>query len=207
MAPIAPHAAGSFVPEDKVDPVYANFAEGLSIPRTPDLYEEDVSDKPRHLRFETSQGWRNYNQRSFISRVRAIKSVDDMVGRINAALHQSGQLENTIILLTSDNGFQLGHHNLQNKTDPYQRTTNLPLLVAGPGIASGTYSHLLAHIDLCPTILELADAQIPSSVTAKSFRPLLERPQDFAQQNWQDGMNWLRVMENPQGGQVERQEI
>ena len=196
VAPIAPHAAQSFVPEDIVEPQYENFAQGLTIPNTPDYFEEDVSDKPRHLRFQFPDSFRNFHQREFISRVRAIKSVDDLVGRIYDALEDSGKAENTIVMLTSDNGYQLGHHNLHNKTDPYHRTSNVPLIVAGPGIDAGnTASHLLAHIDLCPTILELAGAQIPDIVSAKSFSPLLFNPDNFAQSSWQDGImieNWSK---------------
>ena len=196
VAPLAPHSSNTFVPEDRVEPRYVDFAAGHTIPQTPDLYEADVSDKPHHLQFSVNDRHLDLQQRNYISRVRAIKSVDDMIARINDALAQIGATENTYIFLTSDNGFQLGHHNLQNKTDPYQRTSNVPLLVTGPGIlANQTADHLLAHIDLCPTILQLAQAAIPPVVEAKPFTPLLFSPRDHDEESWQDGImieNWIQ---------------
>lgn len=196
IAPLAPHSANTFVPEDRVEPQYTNFAAGQKLPLSPDLYEADVSDKPHHLQFFANDRHRELHQRNYISRVRAIKSVDDMIERINAALRQVGATENTYVFLTSDNGFQLGHHHLQNKTDPYQRTSNVPLIVTGPGITGNqTADHLLAHIDLCPTILQLAQSAIPPVVEAKSFFPLLFSPFEHDEETWQDGImieNWIR---------------
>ena len=196
VAPIAPHNAQSFVPEDMVETQYQNFASQQLILQTPDLFEADVSDKPRHLRFTTPENWKQYMARLQISRVRAMKSVDDMVGRILQAVNSIGAADNTYIMLTSDNGFQMGHHNLQNKTDPYHRTTNVPLFVRGPGVpANRNASHLLAHIDICPTILDIAGAPIPSSVEAKSFFPVMRNPQNFSETQWQDGImieNWAK---------------
>ena len=196
VAPIAPHAAQSFVPEDMVENKYQNFAAQHLLEQAPDLYEADVSDKPRHLRFTTPENWKQLMERTRISRIRAIKSVDDMLGRIKVAVENIGAANNTYILFTSDNGYQLGHHNLQNKTDPFDRTTNVPLFVEGPGVPSNqSASHLLAHIDICPTILDLANAPIPNSVEAKSFSPLLFAPQNFPETQWQDGIlieNWSK---------------
>ncbi len=196
VAPLAPHSANTFDPADRVEPQYENFAAGHTQLATPDLYELDVSDKPHHLQFNVSERVRERQQDDYISRVRAIKSIDDMVGRIYNALSQIGASDNTYVFLTSDNGFQLGHHHLQNKTDPYNRTTNVPLLVTGPNIGAGqSHDHLLAHIDLCPTILQLAQSTIPESVEAKSFFQLLFNPTQFNPETWQDGImieNWIR---------------
>lgn len=196
VAPIAPHLANSAVPEDMVENQYQEFVVYHGIDDSPDLYEADVSDKPRHLQFTTPQNWKEFLERVHISRVRAVKSVDDLVGRIVAAVDSIGATANTFILFTSDNGYQLGHHNLHNKTDPFHRTTNVPLIVQGPGIPTGqTAGHLLAHIDICPTILEFAGAPIPESVEAKSFFPLLFEPQNYAETLWQEGIlieNWSK---------------
>ena len=194
VAPIAPHAANSGVPEDMVEHQYTNFAASHVIPDSPDLYELDQSDKPRHLRIELEPDQIELFQRTYISRLRAVKSVDDMVGRIVEALEQAGVSDSTYILLTSDNGFQNGHHNLRGKIDPYHRTTNVPLIVAGPGVPANRYAdHLLAHIDLCPTILHLAQSAVPASVEARSFIPLLFNPDNFDEESWQDSImieNW-----------------
>ncbi|MEM9410792.1 MAG: sulfatase, partial [Planctomycetota bacterium] len=204
VAPIAPHTPNTFVPEDMVEPRYRQFAQNHSMPYSPDLYEDDLSDKPKHLRRTVGASRIDSNRRFYISRVRAMKSIDDMVGRIYDALASIDQADNTYVLLTSDNGYQLGHHHLHSKIDPYHRTTNVPLLITGPAIPfNRSYSHLLAHIDICPTILDLAGAPIPNSVDAKSFRPLLFNAQNFSEESWQDGImieNWSK--KNNTGGPV-----
>ncbi len=194
VAPIAPHAANTGLPEDMVEDQYVSFAADHAMPYSPDLFELDQSDKPKHMRIELKPFHIQRIQRSYMSRLRAIKSVDDMVGRIFAALNQAGVSNNTYVLLTSDNGFQNGHHNLRGKIDPYHRTTNVPLIVTGPDVpADRSADHLLAHIDLCPTILHLAQSAVPPSVEAQSFVPLLSNPENFDEETWQEGImieNW-----------------
>lgn len=189
VAPVAPHTPRSFVPEDMVESIYENFAADHVMPDSPDLYEQDVSDKPRHLQLSLTPSNIDFTQRLYFARLRAIKSIDDLVGDVFAALEEIGASNNTYVFLTSDNGFQTGHHNLQGKVDPFDRTTNIPLLVQGPDVAAGqTANHLLAHIDICPTILNLAQSAVPATVEARSFFPLLFSPNQFDPENWQDGI-------------------
>ncbi len=126
------------------------------------------------------------------SRARAIRAVDDMVRVVVDSLTPQ-QLDNTRIFLTSDNGYQLGGHRLRAKKDPYNSTTSVPLLVRGPQTVASEAGHLLAHIDLCPTILELAGATIPGSVQARSFVPLLQHSTAVKEEDWQTEImieNW-----------------
>jgi hypothetical protein len=178
-----------------VDRQYRDFAAGEELPVTPDFLEVDVSDKPRHLQIDLPPpNWLQSFQQEYVSRVRAVKSVDDLVGAVLKTLEDNFLLDNTYIFLTSDNGYQLGHHRLYAKLDGFHRTTNTPLFVMGPGIPQGAQvGHLLAHIDICPTILELAGASIPESVDGKSFRPLLLEPNSEDEELWQDAVmieNW-----------------
>ena len=196
VAPIAPHAAQSGQPQDMVDDRrYNTFAPNQFLPMTPDFDEADVSDKPFHLQVgRIPDAWLGYVQEEYQTRIRATKAVDDLLGRIFNTLEQQNILDNTYIMLTSDNGYLLGHHRMHAKTDPFHRTTNVPLFVSGPGVAKNVSAdHLLAHIDICPTILELASAPIPSSVDAKSFAPLLPQPNVVPAESWQDMImieNW-----------------
>lgn len=196
VAPLAPHAPSSGRPQDMVDDSrYLTFAFDQTIPETPDFDEEDLSDKPFHLQVGPIPAvWVNYIQEEYQARIRATKSVDDLLGEVMSALQNHGMLDNTYVLLTSDNGYNMGHHRIHAKTDPFQRSTNVPILVRGPGVAKNTAAgHLLAHIDLCPTILELADVEIPDSVDAKSFAPLLAQPSSVPAEAWQEQImieNW-----------------
>jgi hypothetical protein len=117
-----------------------------------------------------------------------------MIGRIISTLKENKLIESTYIFFTSDNGYQLGQHRLHNKLDPYQMCTNVPLYVSGPGIQPAqTANHLLAHIDICPTILELADATTPEFIDGKSFVKLLFQPRAANERTWRNAVvieNW-----------------
>ena len=198
VAPLAPHVAESGNPADMVDlDRYLYFAPNQHLLVTPDWDESDVSDKPVHLRFDPIPGyWVDYINEEYESRVKATKSVDDLIGDVMLALNSNGVLDNTYVFVTSDNGYQSGHHRMHAKTDPFQRTTNVPLLVTGPGVSKNkSPNHLLAHIDICPTILELAGVPIPGSVEAKSFKPLLINPDSVPEDAWQEQImieNWSK---------------
>src|ERR687894_3105308 len=102
-------------------------------------------------------------------------AVDDMIGDLVGALHDSGELDNTYIVFTSDNGFHLGNHRLgAGKWTPYEEDTRVPLIVRGPGVPEGrTLQHLVLNNDLAPTVADLAGAKTPSFVDGRSLRPLL----------------------------------
>ncbi len=86
-----------------------------------------------------------------------------------------GQLRNTYILFTSDNGFFYGEHRLTGgKFLAYEPSTHMPLLIRGPGIKPGSSTgELAANIDLAPTILELAGAAADKSIDGRSLVPYM----------------------------------
>jgi N-acetylglucosamine-6-sulfatase len=79
--------------------------------------------------------------------------VDEMIGSLFEALAATGQLNNTYVVFTSDNGFHLGQHRLLlGKRAPYEEDIRVPLIVRGPGVpAGGTLDHLTGNVDLAPT--------------------------------------------------------
>ncbi|MDB4766501.1 sulfatase-like hydrolase/transferase [bacterium] len=196
LAPIAPHFPNSSDLSRMAAPDYRDYAEGLMQPRdTPDYDEADLSDKPLFLQREPlTETEEAHCQDAFIHRLRSMKSVDDMVGDLVNRLKQSGQWENTYLLLTSDNGYALGHHRLLYKKDPYERSSGIPLIAVSPASASQHIaSHLIAHIDICPTILELGGATIPNDLDGKSFATLIDNSQSHSAPNWRRSImieNW-----------------
>ena len=189
VAPLAPHNPAYTLPlDDMVNKAkYATFADGIIQENTPDLFEADVSDKPKIAQRKIRNKWvKKRIENMYLCRIRAMKSIDEMVGRIRRQLAASELSENTYVMLTSDNGFQLGHHQLMFKRLPYNRCSRVPTFVEGPGVPQGVdANHLLAHIDFCPTVLELANVSIPMSVEAKSFAPLLKSPTSHDEDQWQ----------------------
>ena len=77
-------------------------------------------------------------QEAYQQRLESLLSVDDAVASIVAALRASGELDNTLILFTSDNGFFHGEHRIPaGKVLVYEPSIHLPLLMRGPGVPSG----------------------------------------------------------------------
>ena len=90
-----------------------------------------------------------------------LRGADDAVTSIIAELKQSGRLDNTYILFTSDNGYAFGEHRLQGKGDLYEESIRVPMLVRGPDVKPKTLSRLTSNVDVAPTILEWASVKAP----------------------------------------------
>ena len=196
LAPLAPHRP---VGNDFTNMVhkarYDDWHPELRILRTPDFDTAPLSDKPPHRQTPPyTEAELDLLHLEYLSRARAVKSVDDLLGEILETLKSCGIRESTYIFFTSDNGYQLGQHRLHGKLYPYRICTNVPLYVSGPGITGGTTAdHLLGHIDLCPTILELAGAKLPEFLDGKSFIPLLKNPKAINETTWREPVvieNW-----------------
>ena len=179
IAPLAPHKPAGKT--RMVQEEYQKLGRKIRLPNTPDFNEADVSDKPAHLQAPklNAEEVKSMNE-EFRLRVLATKSVDDMVGRIRDVLRKTEFDQNTYLFFTSDHGYQLGHNRMIAKKVPYHRNTVVPMFVVGPGVAFGSSDHLLAHIDLVPTFLELAGGSASVKLDGKSWIPLFSNaPKDF----------------------------
>ncbi|WP_422083586.1 sulfatase [Ulvibacterium sp.] len=106
-----------------------------------------------------------------------ISALDDMVGKVITNLKESGQLENTILVFTSDHGDLLGSHGAYKKQQPYEESARVPMLFHLPknlSITAGEKDALMNSEDILPTILGLCDIPIPNSVEGINYRPYLE---------------------------------
>ncbi|MDJ0812794.1 MAG: sulfatase [Woeseiaceae bacterium] len=105
-----------------------------------------------------------------------IRSVDDNVGRLMSWLEVDGQLDNTVIIYTSDQGFYLGEHGWFDKRFMYEESFRTPLLIRWPGVveAGAARSAIVQNIDFAPTILDIAGADVPADMHGKSMAPLFE---------------------------------
>jgi choline-sulfatase len=103
------------------------------------------------------------------------ENIDREIGTYLNWLEKTGQVENTLIVFSSDHGEMLGDHGRWGKTVPYHPSACVPLIVSGPGVQKGVVSDALtSHIDLTATSLDYAGLSIPSTMDGKSLRPLLE---------------------------------
>ncbi len=103
------------------------------------------------------------------------ENIDRTIGLYLDKLVSTGQLDNTVIIFSSDHGEMLGDHGRWGKIVPYHPSASVPLTVAGPGIARGKTSEALVnHIDLTATSLDYAGVPVPREIDSQSLRPVLE---------------------------------
>jgi len=107
---------------------------------------------------------------------KTLNAVDDGIGRILAALEESGELDHTIIMFASDNGYFHGEHGRGDKRLMYEESIRIPLLIRYPPVVkpNSTVEQMVLNIDVAPTLLDLAGVQAPQTVQGCSTVPLLE---------------------------------
>jgi choline-sulfatase len=105
----------------------------------------------------------------------SVQYLDRNIGRVLAALKKSGQEQNTMIVLTGDHGYMLGHHGRFEKHCSFEPAIRAPLFVVSPKLTkpSTASSALVEFIDIAPTILETAGVPVPASIQGKSLTKLL----------------------------------
>lgn len=99
-----------------------------------------------------------YNDHFYRQRLRALQGVDELVESLVTRLEESGQLENTYIFYTSDNGYHIGQHRLPpGKSTGFDEDIRVPFYVRGPGVPGDEVQDAVTtHIDIAPTLFKLA---------------------------------------------------
>jgi len=186
----APHAPAK--PALRHEELY----EDLRAPRTPSFDEGDVSDKPRWVRKLTlSSGEKRRIDGLYRKRLRTMAGVGETLGGLLRTLEQTGKLDNTYIVLTSDNGFHMGQHRLGlGKQTAYEEDIRVPLIIRGPGVPVEVSSdEMVLNNDFAPTFADLAGLPPPASVDGRSFASLLDTRQDNDPASWRTAFevrNW-----------------
>jgi N-acetylglucosamine-6-sulfatase len=186
VAPLAPHLESPNVagPRERGrDPRppprdLGRFAR-RPLPRPPSFNESNLSDKPSFVRNTPRLSRTEISQlrNTYRSRLESLLAVDDLVRGLVHQLRAAGELDNTYIVFTSDNGFMLGEHRKQGKHAVYEESVRVPLIVRGPGLPAGQVrSQLAANIDLAPTILDAAGAPPRLKMDGISLLPAARDP-------------------------------
>jgi arylsulfatase A-like enzyme len=153
---------------------YKGLFQDVQVPRTPNMNEADVSDKPRYVRTQKRRDMREIDAK-YRGALRSLEPVDEFVGASAELLKARGEWDNTYVIFYTDNGTHTGYHRLSyGKHTPYEEDLVFPMAVRGPGIASGSSTNLLiGNHDIAPTLAHLASAEVPSTVDGRSLAPLL----------------------------------
>jgi hypothetical protein len=122
-------------------------------------------------------------------RLRSMLAVVETIDALVAKLAEVGELTNTYIVFTSDNGFHMGQHRLQQgKFTAFEEDVRVPLIVRGPGVPRGAVrTQFVLNIDYAPTFAEIAGVTPPAFVDGRSIVPLL-RPVPPPANFWRDVM-------------------
>ncbi|MEK7188062.1 MAG: sulfatase-like hydrolase/transferase [Patescibacteria group bacterium] len=179
----APHAT-PFTPP-LVAPRHAASLPNFQPIHGPAWNEEDVSDKPSfYADRETADApyvppytrgeWSDLSQKAV---AQSLQAVDDGVAILRSYLSAIGELDDTVLVYTSDNGFMVGEHRrFDGKECPHEECIRVPLIISYPRlIASPRVENRMAlNIDLAPTFADLAGITPPSPVDGLSLEPILK---------------------------------
>lgn len=179
---VAPHPP--FVVPQKYLDMYP--LEDIPLPEVPAGHVDAL-----HPAFQRQLLWRGWPREGIpeenIRRARAVyyaltTYLDDQIGMLLAALEQTGQRENTIVIYLSDHGEMLGEHGLWYKCNFYEQSAHVPLIVNGVGEAGQRLPAVTSNVDVTATILDLAGVESIAPMDGDSLLPLIQGESN----NWKD---------------------
>jgi arylsulfatase A-like enzyme len=173
---------GPFVPAER----HNNLYQGATLPDVPNK-QDDFSGKPMlKLPEPPRPNAPNANANRpannapprpvHLAQTQQLAAVDEGVGQLLKALTDSGELDNTLIIFTSDNGYFWGEHRLGDKRAAYEESIRIPFLVRYPKLikAGAKFNQTIINADLAPTLIELANAPKLDAMHGRSFLPLFK---------------------------------
>lgn len=162
---------------------HENTFSSQAVPRGPAFDEADLSDKPPHVARRSTAPFTEEQigeiSRNYQRRQESLQSVDEGIERIVETLRANGQLENTYIVFTSDNGYLQGQHRIPaGKLAPYEPSIRVPLVIRGPGVPKGrTSSEMVVNADLAPTIVDVTGVKPLKVQDGRSLQRFWRRPE------------------------------
>lgn len=189
-APAAPHREdvattilGRKGRDPRPAPRYAARSSRYRLPRPPSFNESDATfaTKPSNMRDHApslTKAQIAQLQLDYEGRIGALRAVDDHVARLVRILRDTDQLDNTLIVFVSDNGWLQGQHRIPgDKFLPYEESLRVPLILRGPGIPAGrTVRGQVSNVDFAPTLLDAGRARPGRVMDGVSLLPTVRDP-------------------------------
>jgi arylsulfatase A-like enzyme len=145
-------------------------------PRTPN-YNQFGANEPTWLRTVPAiPAWKQARlDNLWRQRAQSAESVADSVDAVLATLEETGRADDTLVVVTSDNGYHVGTHRLtKGKRTAFREDTVVPMIVIGPGVTPGArVDAMTSTIDLAPTFTDLLGAQAPAWVDGRSLTDMI----------------------------------
>ena len=151
----------------ELPPLPPNFAKTLNNPLS--------TADGKHPEWDETH-WRKYRYAYY----RLLEDVDRQVGQVLAALRETGQEEDTLIIFTSDHGEGLGSHHWTGKMMYFEEEAEVPLMVSWKGVTPAgriDRHQLVSTLDVLPTICDYAGVAGPQIMRGTSLRPVIEKPE------------------------------
>ena len=182
---------GPYTPE----PRHKNQFVGEKVPVPADIYpsrpgKPDYASKmekwvpgpngePIHAGKEKARKAGKTLHESVVQVQQCVSALDEGIGRVLEALEASGQLKNTLVVYTADQGFAWGQHGFEHKLGPYDACMKAPFIVSMPGtIPEGKVCNTpVGGIDLVPTFFAFAGLKQPWEMHGRDLTPLLKNPE------------------------------
>jgi len=168
-------SAGNFIPAERHKSLY----DGAAIPHRPN-YGRVPADKPALLRplanLPPLGPKTGTDEETIRNRLRMLASVDEGLGDILKILEEQKQLDNTLIILTGDEGYFYGEHGLSvERRLAYEESIRIPLFMRWPKLIKpgATIGQFALNIDIAPTLLDVAGVAVPAAMQGRSLLPLL----------------------------------
>lgn len=156
-----PHDPYQWVPQE-----YLDLFNPAALSLRPNVEEPIIQTRERHYGITDLRLW----LQGYYAHIAAL---DEQFGRLMASLEATGQLEDTVVVFTSDHGDMLGSHGFENKQLPHEESARIPLLIGGPGVRAGVTNELIGLVDLPVTLLGLLGLTYPGEVDGADLSGLL----------------------------------
>lgn len=128
---------------------------------------------PHHCDIDDAEGLQRVRQ----NYAAMIENIDALCGQMLDIVQRRGELDNTLVVFSSDHGEMLGDHGRFGKSTWHQPSVGIPMVLAGPGVRQGALSEALVSLtDLNATILDWAGCEALPGSASRSLRPVLEDP-------------------------------
>jgi N-acetylglucosamine-6-sulfatase len=164
----------------KPAPRHLHAFDSEPLPQPPSFNEADVSDKPGGIQAKPLLSSTDISDigRFYRCRLASLLAEDEGVAQIIAALRATGELDNTLVVFTSDNGFMHGEHRVKTgKVVLYEESIRVPLMIRGPGFPKGKkVRDLVVNADLAKTILRAAGARAGVRLDGMALQGFAENP-------------------------------
>jgi N-acetylglucosamine-6-sulfatase len=169
-------------------PRFTGTRAGSQAPRLPNYNAFGIYE-PAWLKSQPKLGPKQESNLDLLwtRRLESAESMADSFHAIMAQLETTGHLDDTLVIITSDNGYHVGSHRIPSgKHTPYREDSVVPAIFIGPGIAKGaTIDAMTSTIDLAPTIAAIQGAATPAWLDGRNLMPLLLDPENTP---WRTGV-------------------